>query len=79
MKRVEAPITVEVEEESNQPRLIEWEGTRIHVSEMLGAWVLQSRWWGDEERRIYYRLSTSRGVMDVYRSGERWVLSRWID
>jgi hypothetical protein len=37
---------------------------------VLDSWVLQSRWWGREEKRVYYCLDTDRGVIEIYRSDE---------
>lgn len=71
MKYVNAPISVEVRK--GIPRRIRW-GRRIYdVRQMLDFWILQSRWWGCEEKRVYFRLETDGGVMEVYREerGER--------
>jgi hypothetical protein len=36
------------------------------VRDVIKLWVLQTRWWADEERREYFRLATSMGVVDIY-------------
>jgi hypothetical protein len=43
--------------------------------------VLQSRWWTRDgpERRVYYRVDTDRGVVDIYQSDSRWTLARHLD
>jgi hypothetical protein len=43
--------------------------------------VHQTGWWKPKggERRVYYRLKTESGIIDVYRSGEEWTLSRVVD
>jgi hypothetical protein len=38
------------------------------VRRVLDFWILQSRWWGREEKRIYFRLETDGGVMEIYRT-----------
>jgi hypothetical protein len=35
---------------------------------VVDFWILQSRWWGREEKRIYFRLETDGGVVEVYRT-----------
>jgi hypothetical protein len=35
---------------------------------VLDFWILQSRWWGCEEKRIYFSLETDGGVVEVYRT-----------
>ncbi len=52
---------------------------RYRVREPLDVWVVQGRWWGEEEKRVFFRLRTDRGEVEVYRSGERWVLSKVMD
>lgn len=49
------------------------------VRELIDVWVVQGRWWGEEEKRVFFRLRTDRGDLEVYRSGDRWVLSRVMD
>lgn len=77
MKNIFAPI--EVTEERGRPRRIRWRGRVYHVLEMLEVWVYQSRWWSNEERRIYFRLWTSRGMLEIWRSGKKWILGRILD
>jgi hypothetical protein len=49
------------------------------VRELIDVWVVQGRWWGEEEKRVFFRLRTDRGDLEVYRSGDRWVLSKVMD
>lgn len=68
------PITLGIVK--NRLREIRWRKRVFRVSEILERWVSQSKWWADEERRFYLRVLTSAGVLEIYRCGERWVLSR---
>ena len=53
------------------PRRFRWDGRTYRVHRLLDYWILQTRWWGGEEKRIYYRLETHRGIVEVYRAAER--------
>jgi len=48
---------------------------------MAECWVVESRWWNASafSRRVYYRLYTDRGVLEVFRSDGRWILARVAD
>ncbi len=50
------------------------------VRRPLRYWIRESRWWtGRSERRAYFSLLTQEGVVEIYRIGEKWVLSRIFD
>jgi len=55
--------------------VIRRQGRTYRVRSMIDYWMVQGKWWADEERRVYFRVSTTGGIMDVYRSGARWVLA----
>ena len=60
--------SVSVDAHKGVPRRIS-RGKRIYtVRRVLDFWILQSRWWGYEEKRIYFRLETDGGVLEVYRA-----------
>lgn len=65
MKFVNAPISVDVHK--GVPRRIRWGRHVYRVRRLLDYWILQSRWWGREVKRVYFRLETDGGVMEVYR------------
>lgn len=68
MKFLNVPIAVEARK--GVPRRIRW-GRRIYtVRRLLDFWILQSRWWAREEKRVYFRIETDQGVMEVYRGEE---------
>ena len=79
MRRVFLPV--EVECENNVPARVHWKGTMYRVQTLAECWVVETRWWVAEkrERRVYYRLYTDRAVLEVFRSGARWVLARISD
>lgn len=55
---------------SRVPHRFRWEGRTYRIRRLLDYWILQTRWWGREEKRIYYRLETNRGIVEVYRAAE---------
>ncbi len=62
-----------------RPHAIRWRGRLYTVEQLLDFWVAEGRWWRGEERRVYMRLLTDRGMMEIYRLGEEWMLSRMFD
>ena len=70
---------VDVEPERGWPRLVRWRRRSYRVEVVMDFWVSQTGWWGREEKRSYLRLSTDRGMMEIYRSGVAWILSRLTD
>lgn len=79
MRRVNQPVSVEVEDSC--PARISWSDDILHVEDLIKCWVHQTGWWNPsgDERRVYYRLQTDEGIVDVYRSGTKWTLSRIVD
>lgn len=92
MKSINESIAVEAR--NGVPCRFRWGRHTYRTRNLLDYWILQSRWWGREERRIYFRVETDRGVMDVYRAEGsqgspepipsrdascRWVLSKIMD
>ncbi len=71
--------SVEVEVTRGWPVLIRWNEKVHRVRSLVDAWVVQGRWWAEEERRVYFRVTTDRGTLDIYRSGDDWVLTRQFD
>lgn len=69
MKSIREAITVEARK--GVPCRLCWNGRTYRTRKLLDYWILQTRWWGREERRIYFRLLTDRGVMEVYRATGR--------
>jgi hypothetical protein len=70
---------VDVETDGGKPRKIRWRRTVFTVEQILDGWIAQGKWWRREEKRIYLRLLTDRGIIEVFRIGERWKLSRLFD
>ena len=63
-------ISIEVDLQNGAPRRIRYDRRTYRVRRVLDFWVVQSRWWGREEHRLYYRLETDRGIIEVYRATE---------
>ncbi len=51
----------------------------FNIRSVLDRWVARSRWWSNDERRVYLRLHTRRGIIEVYRSDGQWYVSRVAD
>lgn len=60
-------------------RQLRWRRKTFFVHAALETWVARSRWWDTDERRHYFRLQTNRGVLEVYRIGDQWFVSRIAD
>jgi len=73
------PEAVRVELEGGRPCAVHWRRRVYGVREVQDFWIVQGRWWSREERRLYQRLSTDRGGMELYRSGREWRLQRLVD
>ena len=78
MNRKRLPVEVVVSGNGALVRL-HWKGRWTHVERRINAWVIQGQWWSDEVRREYMRVLTTIGVVEVYRQGDSWWLSRVLD
>jgi len=87
MKRILESI--DVRHERNRPRLFKWRDTMYEVREVLDWWVIQTGWWLPERdvKRVHFLVvvrplvktgTRTSGVMELYRSGENWVLIKII-
>jgi len=63
----------------NRPVSFSWRNRHVRVEGILDRWIARSRWWSDDETRVYLRLHTNRGAMEVYHSGVSWFISRVAD
>lgn len=70
---------IDVQPASGRPRRIQWRKQRYNVEEVIDFWISQTKWWSVEEKRIYLRLATDRGMMEVFRQDASWILSRLAD
>jgi hypothetical protein len=77
---------VEVELRAGRPVRVRLRGRWQPVLAVVEAWVSEGRWWGREERRLYLRLHTAAGTLDLCRLGatardgvEAWGLERVLD
>lgn len=77
MRLVTEPI--DVAELSQQPNAFCWRGRLFEVERVLEQWSARGTWWGREDRRDYFLLMTTTGVMEIYRGTDGWMLSRIYD
>ena len=77
MRLVNKPINVELEGAGRyRPHTLHTHLGPLHVRSRLDFWVVQTKWWGGEIRRVYLLLETSEGIVEVYTDGEGWWLWR---
>jgi hypothetical protein len=74
MKRRFEPVEVEVAK--GWPVFVYRNGKKHRVRHLVDVWVVQGKWWAEEERRVYFRVHTTGGTLDVFKSGDAWVLSK---
>jgi hypothetical protein len=74
-------VPIQVQCVDGRPSRLVRGDTTYRVESVIECWVLQSRWWTRDgpERRVYYRVDTDRGVVDIYRSNAQWTLARHLD
>ena len=65
MKRLNQPI--DVLSRDGYPRYIYHNGKTIEVQVIQNLWVIQGYWWISEQKRVYYRVQTPRGIMEIYK------------
>lgn len=89
MKSYGEPIDVTLGDDG-LPRCLHWRRRLWHVLRILDRWVLQSRWWAREERRLYLLLEArpeppgspdeGTSTFEIYGAGaNHWVLARLLD
>lgn len=58
-------------------------GRRVEVLDLVEVWVIQGRWWAVEEHRLYLRVRTRAGTLDLYRRKgdpkDLWTMERVLD
>ncbi len=78
MKHINVPITVFTVK--NRPHIIKWQHRRLKVQRIMEYWIVQGRWWHEEEKRVYLYLSTDQGPIEIFRRNtSEWILSRIFD
>lgn len=78
MKRIDRPVEAIIKK--GWPSHIERDSKTYTTRQVIDFWIVQTRWWAKEEKRIYFRLWTDEGTIEVYRSGDSlWVLSKLLD
>jgi hypothetical protein len=76
---VPSPAKPAVFGRNGRPLEVRLNGRRHAVRALLDCWVVEGRWWTRAEKRVYFRLDTTGGVVEVYRTGEEWHFSRTVD
>ena len=74
MRVLEEPIRVWTR--NITPTLIKRGHSVYHVKRLMNYWVIQGKWWVNEERRLYMRLETDRGMMEIFCRENEWILSK---
>jgi hypothetical protein len=79
MKRIFLPVDIELQDDV--PVRVDWDGTTYRVKSLVECWIVETQWWTEagETRRVYYRLYTDRGVLEVFEARTNWVLARIAD
>lgn len=63
-----------------EPGAVRVRGQRHRVVRVLDRWRYGGRWWRGEPPRDYLLLEVEGGgVLEVFREGNRWFASRWLD
>lgn len=68
--------SLSVETRRGWPVTIEWNGRREAVREIIDVWVVEGEWWRGSRRRVYFRVRMERRTIDIYHTGDNWMLSR---
>ena len=77
MKRIGEEI--EVRTVRDRPVAFRWRRRHYTVRETIDTWILQGKWWVREERRVYFKVLTDRGTMEIFHRDDRWWLSSIYD
>jgi len=82
-KRPKEPQQIEVDvDAAGEPLSIGVYGGRQKILAVYERWRLEDEWWGNEERRCYYKIQTGHGlVCDIYHEmlTDIWYLARTCD
>ncbi len=79
---LETPEEVQIERTNGVPAALWWRGERLDLSQADGPERLSGEWWQDRYHRDYWRCSSERGALLVFRDGfdrERWYVQGWGD
>ncbi len=78
MKSYQEPVTVRTKD--GWPATIHWRKLDYPVTKVLDYWILQSKWWIREEKRVYFEVQCRDGaLMTIYRRDGEWVLAKVTD
>ena len=70
---------IDVVEKDKTPTAFCWKGHLYEVEQVLETWSAREQWWGNADRREYYLLITTNGVVEIFHGRAGWMLSRVYD
>src|SRR2546422_1633705 len=71
-KRYDEDVHVQVERDAGMPAVFVWRGRRYEVTDVIGKWRIEGRWWSDGRDREYWRVEARGGaVWDLYHDRQR--------
>lgn len=70
---------IDVSAQKNMPTAFCWRGNLYEVEQILEQWSAREQWWGKDDRREYFLIITTQGVMEIYSGRQGWMLSRVYD
>lgn len=63
--------------------VVRWRDRPWSVVKTLETWIWDSEWWTSSDlvgdSRVYHRLATKRGDIEIYRHKTGWYVSSWWD
>lgn len=71
---------IDVGSQSDLPYVVCWRGGTYAIESIIDRWSTRGPWWTTDEQREYLLVSTTCGVMEIYRSSlQGWMMSRLFD
>lgn len=62
-----------------RPRQFIWRQQHYQVDRLLDVWTSRRRWWSLDDLRLYCLVQCNSAIMELYRTNDRWYLSRLAD
>ena len=83
MKRIFVEISVSIV--NGSPSSFEYLGVNHVIQSIDNKWIVQGKWWSKEEKRVYFRVHTQKGVAVIFQKqtalpqSKYWVLEEIFD
>lgn len=77
MKAYDEPIAVETRK--GWPQTIQWRRSTYSVEKVIDYWVLQTKWWVKDEKRVYFQVACGRSILEIYKTDGEWTLAKVVD